>query len=200
MNCEYGCGQKATRITKGGRHICGTVQSCPVNKAKYSKGLKAAYASGRKVVAWTDEHRAKSRQTQLDRSIKRSFRKGSTVPNSHLRYLMFEHLDVPKECQWCKLTEWLSQPIKLELDHIDGDNTNNEIDNLRMLCPNCHSMTPTWRGLNINTGFQKVSDDDLIDALNTCPNIRQALLKVGLTPKGANYARAKKLRGSGETG
>lgn len=46
----------------------------------------------------------------------------------------------------CGITEWLGKSIVLELDHIDGDNKNNVRDNLRALCPNCHSQTPTWRG------------------------------------------------------
>lgn len=39
-------------------------------------------------------------------------------------------------------------PLVLHLDHIDGDNTNNELGNLRMLCPNCHSQTHTYGGRN----------------------------------------------------
>ncbi len=48
-------------------------------------------------------------------------------------------------CQWCGLSKWLDKDIKLELDHIDGNRTNNSLENLRLLCPNCHSFTPTWR-------------------------------------------------------
>ena len=48
-------------------------------------------------------------------------------------------------CQQCNLTEWLQKPITLEVEHIDGDNTNNNLDNLLLLCPNCHSQTKTWR-------------------------------------------------------
>lgn len=47
----------------------------------------------------------------------------------------------------CGITHsWLGQPISLQLDHIDGDRANNEIENLRLLCPNCHSQTPTYAG------------------------------------------------------
>jgi 5-methylcytosine-specific restriction endonuclease McrA len=49
------------------------------------------------------------------------------------------------QCEECKLTTWLDYPIKLELHHIDGDRTNNVIENLQLLCPNCHSFTDTWR-------------------------------------------------------
>lgn len=52
-------------------------------------------------------------------------------------------------CEGCSLTEWKGQPIPLELDHIDGDRYNNALENLRLLCPNCHALTPTNSGKNI---------------------------------------------------
>lgn len=48
-------------------------------------------------------------------------------------------------CQRCKLSLWLNQPITIELEHIDGDRTNMNPDNLLLLCPNCHSLTSTWK-------------------------------------------------------
>jgi 5-methylcytosine-specific restriction endonuclease McrA len=51
-------------------------------------------------------------------------------------------------CSCCSGTEWLGKPMPLELDHINGDNANNSLDNLRLLCPNCHAQTPTYRGKN----------------------------------------------------
>lgn len=48
------------------------------------------------------------------------------------------------KCNNCNLTNWLNEKISLDLDHIDGDNTNNYPRNLRLLCPNCHRQTPTW--------------------------------------------------------
>jgi len=44
---------------------------------------------------------------------------------------------------------WMGQTIALQLDHIDGDGTNNELSNLRFLCPNCHALTETYAGRNI---------------------------------------------------
>lgn len=52
------------------------------------------------------------------------------------------------ECASCGLSEWLGQPIPLELDHINGVRTDNRIENLRLLCPNCHALTDTYRGKN----------------------------------------------------
>jgi hypothetical protein len=52
-------------------------------------------------------------------------------------------------CERCQRTTWQGAAIPLELDHIDGDRTNNLLENLRLLCPNCHALTPTYRGRNI---------------------------------------------------
>ncbi len=49
------------------------------------------------------------------------------------------------QCQNCNLSSWMDMPITLELEHCDGNNRNNERTNLKLLCPNCHSQTPTWR-------------------------------------------------------
>ena len=48
-------------------------------------------------------------------------------------------------CESCGLHTWMDKPIPLELEHTDGNNRNNSKDNLKLLCPNCHALTPTWR-------------------------------------------------------
>ena len=52
-----------------------------------------------------------------------------------------------EECYICKLGKiWQDKPLTLQLDHINGKNTDNRISNLRLLCPNCHSQTSTFSG------------------------------------------------------
>lgn len=58
-------------------------------------------------------------------------------------------------CSSCNLTEWVGRPIPLELDHIDGNSRNNLLTNLRLLCPNCHALTPTYRGKNKGKGHRR---------------------------------------------
>lgn len=54
------------------------------------------------------------------------------------------------KCEECGISEWNGKSITMELDHVDGNNGNNTLNNLKILCPNCHSQTPTFRGRNIN--------------------------------------------------
>lgn len=53
------------------------------------------------------------------------------------------------KCEVCNLSNWLEAPITLEIHHINGDRTNNNKNNLQLLCPNCHSMTENWRNRKI---------------------------------------------------
>lgn len=48
-------------------------------------------------------------------------------------------------CESCGNKEWMNKPIPLEVHHIDGNRTNNEVDNLQLLCCNCHALTENWR-------------------------------------------------------
>jgi hypothetical protein len=75
--------------------------------------------------------------------------KGSRVNSDRLRRRLLREGVLDAFCASCGLRKWFDRPIPLELDHIDGDSENNELLNLRLLCPNCHALTPTYRGRNI---------------------------------------------------
>lgn len=58
-----------------------------------------------------------------------------------------KELGIVEQCAMCGTEPlWRGHPLPLEVDHIDGDWRNNRIENLRLLCPNCHSTTDTYRG------------------------------------------------------
>lgn len=50
------------------------------------------------------------------------------------------------KCEICGLTEWLGKPLIIQLHHINGNNADNRLENLQMLCPNCHSQTESYCG------------------------------------------------------
>lgn len=74
---------------------------------------------------------------------------------NHLRRRLLKSGILKNRCAQCGIEEWQSQPIVCELDHINGDRTDHRLDNIRLLCPNCHSQTSTYRGRNIkkNSGL-----------------------------------------------
>ena len=86
----------------------------------------------------------------------------------------------------------------MHLDHINGINDDNRLENLRFLCPNCHSLTDTYCGKSnkseghYNKNKKKVTDKELIESIKNSNNIKEALDVVGMA--GANnYVRVKKL-------
>lgn len=76
------------------------------------------------------------------------------------RYIIKNNL-IPYKCAICGCTEWQGKTLSLELDHINGINNDNRLENLRFLCPNCHSQTSTYgsRNQQINSSEYDIPDD-----------------------------------------
>jgi hypothetical protein len=76
--------------------------------------------------------------------------------NSHvLKSKLWKFKILPKKCQICNISEWMDRPLTLQIDHINGINTDNRLENLQILCPNCHSQTDTYAGKNNKKGLLK---------------------------------------------
>ncbi|HNQ21080.1 MAG TPA: hypothetical protein PKI46_08475 [Bacteroidales bacterium] len=58
-------------------------------------------------------------------------------------------------CAHCGIITWNNKKIILEIEHKDGNPENNNINNLELICPNCHSQTPTYKGKNMGNGRYK---------------------------------------------
>jgi len=60
-----------------------------------------------------------------------------------------------RKCSCCQQTHWLDHEIPLEVDHANGNSSDNSPENLRLICPNCHALTPTYKGKNRGNGRAK---------------------------------------------
>lgn len=69
-----------------------------------------------------------------------------TIGSHILRLKLIGENILDAQCSNCQLNNWCGLPIPLELDHINGNHLDNSLINLRLLCPNCHALTPTYRG------------------------------------------------------
>ena len=117
-------------------------------------------------------------------------------PNcKHARSVLRRHVInnnlIPYRCAICGCVEWQGRTLSLELDHINGINNDNRIENLRFLCPNCHSQTTTYgsRNQQRNDSEYEISDDlrDLIETeYRKRNNIKQVSAALGIRRRVVN--------------
>lgn len=199
MLCEYGCGKKAYYQLKNGKWCCcKSPNSCSKNREKNSIATRNSnknrdYKKQYNTLPQETKDRMAWNRGKLLKPIEEYLKNNSMTSNEKIKKIILENNLLEYKCSCCGITVWNNKPIHLELHHIDGNNTNNSIDNVCFLCPNCHSQTETFRGRNINSGKTKVSDEDIIEAYKQTQNIRQTLIIVGLAPKGGNYSRVKRI-------
>ncbi len=91
-----------------------------------------------------NEVKADGKETTTWKSISRYIR----------RYLFEKYDNKCSQCGWSKMNP-TSNTIPLEIEHIDGNANNNDENNLTLLCPNCHSLTSTYKALNKGNGMRK---------------------------------------------
>lgn len=102
-----------------------------------------------------------------------------------LRRFIIKNNILPYKCARCGITKWNNKTLSLELDHINGINDDNRLENLRFLCPNCHSQTTTYgsRNQQRNESKYEISEDlrKLVEkTYETHPNIKTVSSKLGI--------------------
>jgi len=83
-------------------------------------------------------------QSWKPRPLEDILKENSPFSTKDLKKRLFKEGLKEEKCERCGLTEWQGEKMPLQLDHINGDNTDNRWENLKILCPNCHCLTPTW--------------------------------------------------------
>ena len=81
--------------------------------------------------------------------IKEKIKENKASPRTLKKYLLEVN---GNKCWDCGISEWNNKSITMDLEHIDGNSDNNTLENLSLLCPNCHSQTPTYKGANKGNG------------------------------------------------
>jgi len=99
-------------------------------------------------------HRAKvnkycSNQCQKDYEFYKSVESGTASHRVIKRYLIEKN---GSKCFECGISDWNGLSLVMELEHIDGNSENNSLANVKLLCPNCHSQTPTYKAKNVGNG------------------------------------------------
>lgn len=91
---------------------------------------------------FTSKNKGESQKTPVEQYLV----KGSKIKTYNLKQKLLSSGLKENKCEICGCTTWLDKPIICQLHHIDGDESNNELSNLQMLCPNCHSQTDNYCG------------------------------------------------------
>lgn len=155
--CCENCKKTFSSLISTDRKFCSKSCSATVNNVE--RGLKNLRCCKNCSVKF--KHRHPSAKycsskcfTEFERNIRFSeIEKGKNTQSSPIckKYLIHKFGEKCMDCGWSEVNVF-SNSIPIELEHIDGNHTNNRIDNLKLLCPNCHSLTPTYRNLNKGNG------------------------------------------------
>jgi 5-methylcytosine-specific restriction endonuclease McrA len=97
---------------------------------------------------WTGQGHLKGKTHTYTKSKPIEELENSDSARGHLKNRLIKEGLLIEECCVCNLTTWLDKPLALQLDHTNGINNDNRLENLRLLCPNCHSQTETFAGRN----------------------------------------------------
>jgi 5-methylcytosine-specific restriction endonuclease McrA len=91
---------------------------------------------------------SKGKTLSPKRDIEEYLSGGVKIQSHKLKLRLLKENIFESKCSICNLSEWMGKSIPLELDHINGNHDDNSLENLRIICPNCHAQTDTYRAKN----------------------------------------------------
>ena len=109
-------------------------------------GKEINYNPSQKTGTWC------SNKCQGDYKIKQRLVENSKWSNTIRAYIIRER---GEKCEVCGITDWNGKSITLQIDHINGNRCDNRLENLKVMCPNCHSQTDTFAGKNVSDDGKK---------------------------------------------
>ena len=134
-------------------------ESTSISQVLNKLGLKAAGGNYRTFNRFVKKHNidtshftgmlwSKGKTLPPKRDIYEYLEGGVRITSHSLKQRLIKENIFEHKCYICNLKDWMGKPIPIELDHINGDHEDNRIENLRILCPNCHAQTETYRAKN----------------------------------------------------
>lgn len=137
-------------ITKLGLKVAGSNYDT-VKRQIRELNLNTSHMTGK---AWNQGERY--RNLKQSRPLREVLVEHSTwVNTNNLRKRLLKEGIKKYECECCGNSMWMGKPIALELHHVNGIKDDLRLENLQLLCPNCHSFTDNYRGKNIGMSAQE---------------------------------------------
>jgi Zn finger protein HypA/HybF involved in hydrogenase expression/YHS domain-containing protein len=144
---------------------------------------------------WTGQLWSKGKTSLEDNRIKSTantyediFCEDSSANATYVKSLIIKKELLPYKCSVCNMNPvWNGKELKLQMDHINGNKRDQRLENLRMICPNCHSQTETFGSKNKLKGFP--SEERIISVLKNTNSITEAIRELGI-----NKINFKKLK------
>lgn len=152
------CDKKLASRDKYAKSVCKLAEKCTnINQILHilgKKGTNEYYKQIRKILEdnnidtshFIENETHKQTQYIPKKSLEECLISGSTVSSTRIRDRLLKEKVKEHICERCGKTEWEGEPIPLQLHHINGDRTDNRLENLQMLCPNCHTLTDNYCG------------------------------------------------------